>query len=77
MGLMIFEKIFLSFSHYKSMEAIYGHGGHLDLRIITICTYFQSLFNTRFHINFEEIWPRGFRGEGIQICERMDGRWTE
>ena len=24
------------------MVAIYGHGGYLDLRTITICTYFQS-----------------------------------
>ena len=39
------------------MEAICGH---LDLRTMTISTYYQSLFNTRLHIKFEEIWPRFF-----------------
>ena len=71
------KKIFLGFSHYKSMGAIYGHGGHRDLRTTTICTYFQSPFNTRLHIKFEEIWPRGFRGEVVQRGERTDGRRTE
>ena len=66
------KKIFLSFSHYKSMGAIYRHGGHLDLRRTTICTYFQSPLNTRLHIKFEDIWPRSFRGEVVQRCERMD-----
>ena len=27
-----FREDFLSFSQYKPMGAIYGHGGHLDLR---------------------------------------------
>ena len=75
------EEDFLSFSHYKSMGAIYGYGGHLDLQTMTICTYFQSPFNTRIHIKFEEIWPRGFRAEVVQRCEWTDGRtvgrWTE
>ena len=56
------------------MGAIYGHGGHFDLRTTTICTYFQSPFNTRLHIKFEEIWSRDFRGEVVQRCERMDGQ---
>ena len=68
------KKIFLRFSHYKSMGAIYGHGGHLDLRMMTICTHFQFPFNTRLHIKFEEIWPSGFRGEDVQRCERMEGQ---
>ena len=34
------EEDFLSFSHYKSMGVTYRHGGHLDLRTTTICTYF-------------------------------------
>ena len=49
------EEDFLSFSHYKSMGAIYGHGDHLDLPTTTICTYFQSPFKRRLHIKFEEI----------------------
>ena len=44
----------------KSVGDIYGHGGHLDLPTVTICINFQSLFNTRLHMMFEEIWPRGF-----------------
>ena len=62
------EGFFNIFPHYKSMGAIYGHAGHLDLRTMTICTNFQSPFNTRLHMKFEEIWPRGFRGE-VQRCE--------
>ena len=53
------------------MGAIYRHGGHLDLRTVTIFTNFQAPFNTKLHIKFEEIWPRGFR-EVVQRCE-----WTE
>ena len=56
------------------MGAIYGHGGHLDLRTMTTRTYFQSPFNTRLHMKFEEIWPRDFRGEVVQWCERTKGR---
>ena len=56
------------------MGAIYGHGGHFDLRTMTICTYFQSHFNTKLHMNFEEVWPRGFREEIVQMCECMDKR---
>ena len=56
------------------MAAIYGHGGHLDLLTMTIWTYFQSTFNTRLHMKFEEIWPMGFRGEVVQRCEWMDGQ---
>ena len=65
------EEDFLSFSHYKSMGAIYRHDGQLDLQTTTICTYFQSPFYTRLHIKFEEIWPWGFR-EVVQRCHRMD-----
>ena len=25
-------------------------------------------------MQFEEIWPRGFRGEVVQRCEQTDGR---
>ena len=67
------KKIFLSFSHYKSTGAVYGHGGNLDLRT-TISTYFQSSFNIRLHTKFEEIWPRGFRGKVVQRCEQTDGQ---
>ena len=67
------EEDFLSFFHYKYIGAISQHGGHLDLRTVTIFTNFQSPFNTRRHIKFEEIWPRGFR-EVVQRCGQTDGR---
>ena len=70
------KKIFLTFSHFKSLGAIYGHGGHLDLWTVTICANFQSPFNTSLHMKFEEIWHRGFRGEVVQRCERTD-RWLK
>ena len=29
-------------------------------------------------MNFEENWPRGYRGEAVQRCGRKDaGRWTD
>ena len=56
---MVSEKIF-KFSHYKSMGTISRHGGHPNLRTVTIFTNFQSPFNTMLHIKFEELWPRGF-----------------
>ena len=59
------------------MGAISGHCGHLDLRTVTIFTNFQSLFNTRLHIKFEEIWPRGFRGEVVQRLEWTDGQTND
>ena len=34
-------------------------------------------FNKRLHIKFEEIWPRGFRGEAVQRCERTDRQTTD
>ena len=61
---------FLSFSHYMSMGAVYGHGSHLDLRTTTICIYFQSPFNTRLRIKLE-IWTRGFRAE---VFKGVNGR---
>ena len=54
------------------MGAISQHGGHLDLRTLTIFTNIQSPFNTRLHIKFEETWPMCFRGEVVQRCERTD-----
>ena len=53
---------------------MYRHGSHLDLWTMTRYTYFLSPFNTRFHMKFEEIWPRGFR-EVVQRCERQTDGW--
>ena len=57
------------------MGVIYGHGGHLDFRTIIICTYFQSAFNTKLHMKFEDFGP-GVSEEVVQRCERTDG-WTD
>ena len=63
-----------------SMGGIYLHGGHLDLLTLTIFINFQFPSNTRLHMKFEEIWPRDFRIESVQMCEQtdrqMDGQWT-
>ena len=56
------------------MGAIYEHGGYLDLRMTITCKYFQSPFNTRLHIKFEELWLRGVIGTVVQRCERTDGQ---
>ena len=41
---------------------IYGHGGYLNQQTVSICINFQSPFNRRLHMQFEEISPKGFRG---------------
>ena len=61
---------------YIGMVAILIYGQWTDLWTVTIFTNFQSPLNTRLHIKFEEIWPRGFRGEVVQRCERT-GRRTD
>ena len=48
------------FLPYMGMAAILING-------LTICTNFQSPFNRRLRIKFEENWPRGIR-EVVQIC---------
>ena len=53
---------------FLSVFTIFGHGGQLDKWTMTIWTNFQSPFNGRLHMKFEENWPRGFRGEVIQKC---------
>ena len=54
-----------------------GMGGHLDLWTVTIFTNFQSPFTTRLHMKLKEIWPRGFRGEVVQMCEWTDRQTTD
>ena len=55
------------------MGAILRNGGHLDLQTMTIFTNFQSPFNTRLHIKFEEIWPRGLEEKSFKGVNR----WTD
>ena len=51
---------------FLSVFTIYGHGGHLTLWTMTICSNYQSQFDRRLYMKFEENWPRGFRGEVVQ-----------
>ena len=53
------------------MGAIYGHGGQIDLQTVIICTNFQYLFYTRLRMMFEEISPKGFRGDVVQRKDRQ------
>ena len=75
---MVSEKeIFLSFSHHKSMGAISQHVGHLHLRTVPIFINFQSTFNTRLHIKFEEIGSgiseeKSFKGVNGRTEEQTD-----
>ena len=41
-----------------SVFTIYGHGGQLTQRAMTISTDFPSPFNRRLHMKFEENLPR-------------------
>ena len=42
---------------------IYGHGGHLGQRTVTILAIFRSPELRRLNMKFEQIWLSGFRGE--------------
>ena len=57
------------------MRAIYWHGGHLDLRTVTIYINFQSPFNTKLHMKLKKFGPgvsedKSFKG----VNGRIDGR---
>ena len=44
---------------------------------VTICINFQSPFNRRLHMKFEENWLRGL-WEVIQRCRRTKkGKWSQ
>ena len=44
---------------------IFGHGGHLELRIKTILVTFRSPSAWMLHMKFCYIWLSGFRGEVV------------
>ena len=50
---------------FLKVFTIYGHGGHLGQWTATILAIFRSPNLRRFHMKFEQHWPRGFRGEVI------------
>ena len=59
---------------FLSVFTICGHGGHLTLWTVTICSNYQFQFDRRIHMKFEENWPRGFRGEVVQRYVRTMDR---
>ena len=65
------DKIFKCFYHVWAWRLSYlMHCDHLYK--------FSAPFNKRVYMKFEEIWPRGFRGEVVQRCGRLtDGRTDE
>ena len=46
---------------------IYGHSGHLVQWTTTILAIFHSPAPRRFHMKFEQHWPRGFRGGHLKF----------
>ena len=69
------KKIFWRFSHYKFLGAIYEHGGHLDLRTMTICTNFQSPFNTSSTWSLKKFGPAVSEEKSFKCVNgRMDRR---
>ena len=51
---------------------IHGHGGRLNYRPVTICTKFQSPFNSRLYMKFKKI------GTGVseKFFKGVEGRMT-
>ena len=50
---------------FKCFFTLYGHGGHLTKRTVTICINFQFPFSTSVCIKFEKKMPNGFREEDV------------
>ena len=50
---------------FKTVFAIYSHGGHLGHVTLTIYTNFRSPFLRMLHMKFGFDWPSGFREEDL------------
>ena len=50
---------------FLKVFTIYGRGGHLGQRTVTILAIFCSPTLRRLHMKFEQNWPRGSRGEVV------------
>ena len=64
-------------SSFLKVFTIYGRGGHLGQRTVTILAIFHSPTLRRLHMKFEQNWLSGFRGEVIWKCWRTDRRRTK
>ena len=53
---------------FLKVFTIYGHGGHLSQRTVTILAIFRSLTLRRLHMKFEQNWFSSFRGEVVWKC---------
>ena len=56
---------------FLKVFTIYGHGGHLGKRTMTILAIFHSPAPRRLHMKFEQHWPRGFRGEVVRNSQHF------
>ena len=89
---MLYTKIqpqsFLGSVEDLSVFTIYGHCGHLTFWTVNIficihiCTNYQSPFDKRLDLKFEENFPKGLREEVVQRCgwmmeRQMDGLMTD
>ena len=50
---------------FLKVFTIYGRGGHLGQRTVTILAIFRSPTLRRLHMKFEQNWLSGFRGEVV------------
>ena len=50
---------------FLKVFTIYGRGGHLGQRTVTILATFRSPTLRRLHMKFEQNWLSGFRGEVV------------
>ena len=58
-------------SDYDDMMTIYGHGGHLGQRTVTILAIFYSPYLRRLHVKFEQNRPKGSREEVVWNSEHF------
>ena len=66
LSLMIYAKIQpQSILGSREEDYLYGHGGHLGQRAVSILAIFCSPYLRRLHMKFEQNWPRGSKGEVI------------
>ena len=53
---------------FLNVFTIYGHGSHHGQWTTTILAFFHSPNLRRPHMQFEQHWPRGFRGEVVDLA---------
>ena len=56
---------------FLKVFTIYGHGGHLGQRTVTILAILCSPYLRKLHMKCEQKWPRGSRGEVVWNSEHF------